>query len=228
MKRVKAIKSKRTTNPETLTDRAYRTIEERIVTLKIRPGAIIGEAQLSKQIGIGRTPVREALQRLAREGLVMVLPRRGIVVTEVSPVSQLRLLEVRREVERLIARQASRLARPEQRERLIQIATEMELVAKSDREIDFLRLDQEMNFLLLSAARNEFAEAAMVPMHGLSRRFWYIHWCNSADLLLTATLHGAIARAVANSIPEAAAAALDNLMDYLEEFTRSTVFTQNP
>src|SRR5580698_7581353 len=85
----------------TLTERAWRALEEEIVTLRIPPGSVVSEAGLSARLGLGRTPVREALQRLANEGLVQILPRRGIIVTEIDVAAQLRLLEVRREIERL-------------------------------------------------------------------------------------------------------------------------------
>src|SRR4051812_9287514 len=81
-----------------LADRAWRALEEEIVTLRIAPGSVVSEAGLSAQLGLGRTPVREALQRLATEGLVQILPRRGIIVTEIDVAAQLRLLEVRREI----------------------------------------------------------------------------------------------------------------------------------
>src|SRR6476620_2753600 len=87
---------------QSLTDRAYGEIEEMIVTLRLAPGSAVSESALSELLGIGRTPIREALQRLARERLVAIFPRRGIVVTDINVTSQLRLLEVRRELERLI------------------------------------------------------------------------------------------------------------------------------
>ena len=88
---------------ETLTEQAYRLLEEQIVTLRLRPGEVLSEQTLVGDLGIGRTPIREALQRLAREGLVTILPRKGILVTETDPRKQLLVLEVRRELERLLA-----------------------------------------------------------------------------------------------------------------------------
>ena len=82
---------------DTLTEQAYRLIEEQIVTLNLKPGDVLSEQLLSATLKIGRTPIREALQRLAREGLVTILPRKGILVADVNPRSQLLLLEVRRE-----------------------------------------------------------------------------------------------------------------------------------
>src|SRR6185503_14441477 len=70
---------------ERLTDQAYRAIEEEIVTLRLRPGTILSEQLLAQRFKIGRTPVREALQRLANEGLVIILPRKGILVSDISP-----------------------------------------------------------------------------------------------------------------------------------------------
>ena len=64
---------------ESLTEQAYRQIEEQIVTLRLKPGDVLSEQMLSATFGIGRTPVREALQRLAHEGLVIILPRKGIL-----------------------------------------------------------------------------------------------------------------------------------------------------
>ena len=207
----------------TLTEQAYRAIEEAIVTLALQPGEVVSEAQLSTRSGFGRTPVREALQRLARERLVRILPRRGIVVAAVDIREQLRLLEVRREIERLTARAAARRADAPQRTRLRGIAEAMERVAAENDETGFLRLDRELNLLLLEAAHNEFAAAAMALMHGLSRRFWFIHWRRSADLPQAAAVHAELARAIAAGQPEAAAAASDRLLDYIEAFTRATL-----
>src|SRR3974390_175408 len=86
-----------TTQPtQTLTEKAYRLIEERIVTLQLRPGEIVSEQGLSATIKIGRTPIREALQRLARESLITILPRKGIIVTDPNPPTQLPAMEVPR------------------------------------------------------------------------------------------------------------------------------------
>ena len=92
----------------TLTDRAYRELEEMIVTLQLAPGTVLSEQALAVRLKIGRTPIREALQRLARDGLVVIMPRRGIMVSEINLRLQLRLLEVRRELERLMAKPRGR------------------------------------------------------------------------------------------------------------------------
>ncbi len=93
-----------------LTERAYRQLEELIATLQLPPGTVLSELMLAQRLKIGRTPIREALQRLARDGLVVVLPRRGVLVSEINLRTQLRLLEVRRVLERLMAELAAERA----------------------------------------------------------------------------------------------------------------------
>lgn len=208
---------------QSLTELAYAHLEELIVTLKLAPGRVVSESELSVLTGIGRTPIREALQRLAREKLVSILPRRGIVVTEINVGSQLRLLEVRRELERLIARLAARRATEEERRRFRELARDFEKSAKANDDTSFMRTDREYNSLCSEASHNDFAAGAMTLMHSLSRRFWYIHYKQAADMPLTAKLHADIARAIADGEEERAAKASDRLLDEIEKFTRETV-----
>ena len=95
--------------------------------------------------------------------------------------------------------------------------------ARKNDDIGFLRFDHEFNGLTLQAARNEFASGAMTLMQGLSRRFWYIHHKEVADLPQTARLHSDIASAIAAANESAAAQASDKLIDYVEECARATV-----
>jgi DNA-binding GntR family transcriptional regulator len=208
---------------ETLTDRAYTDLEELIVTLQLEPGSVLSEQLLSERLGIGRTPIREALQRLARERLVVILPRRGVMVSAIDVRSQLRLLEVRREVERLVARGAARRASPAERARFAELARGFERAARTGDDKAFMRIDREFNELCLAAVRNEFAAGAMGLMNSLSRRFWFHHYKQAADMPETAKLHADIARAIAAGEEKAAGAALDRLVDNIEAFTRATV-----
>src|SRR5581483_727529 len=207
----------------TLTEKAYAAIEELIVTLQLPPGTVLSELVLADRLGIGRTPIREALQRLSRDGLVNILPRRGVLVSEIDLRAQLRLLEVRRELERLMARGAAERATEDERAQFSGIAAGMSRASENEDDISFMRLDLKFNTLVSSAARNEFASRSMGLMHGLSRRFWYQHYKQAADLPLCARLHAAVAEAIAKREPDQAAAASDRLMDYIESFARSTL-----
>ncbi|HLH89801.1 MAG TPA: GntR family transcriptional regulator [Xanthobacteraceae bacterium] len=208
---------------ETLTEQAYRAVEEQIVTLRLKPGDVLSEQMLSANLRFGRTPIREALQRLAREGLVTILPRKGILVSDLNPRTQLLVLEVRRELERLLSRAGAERASAEQRAQLIRIADGMDRAAKTNDDMAFMRLDREMNALVVEAAHNDYAARSMKLLQGLSRRFWYMHYREAADLPLCARLHANQARAIAKGNAEQASRASDKLMDYVETFTRATV-----
>lgn len=209
--------------PRSLTDRAYREIEELIVTLRLAPGEVLSEAALSKQLDIGRTPIREALQRLAREGLVQILPRRGILVSDINVRRQLELLRVRRELERLMARYAAIRTTPAERNAFLALARGMDHSAEAEDEVAFMRQDRSLNLMMAKACRNEYAQKSMGLMHGLSRRFWYMHFKHVGDLPLCARLHAGLARAIGEGVPEKAAEASDKLIDYTETFTRATL-----
>jgi DNA-binding GntR family transcriptional regulator len=208
---------------ETLTQHAYRVIEEQIVTLRLKPGNVLSEQMLSATFRIGRTPVREALQWLSREGLVTILPRKGILVSDLNPRNQLLVLEVRRELERLLSRTGAARATKEQREQFLRIARGMDRAAKTNDDIAFMRLDRELNQLVVEAAHNDYAARSLKLLQGLSRRYWYMHYRVAADLPLCARLHANQARAIAQEGGEAAARCSDELMDYVETFTRATV-----
>jgi DNA-binding GntR family transcriptional regulator len=202
-----------------LSDKAYRAIEERIVTLELAPGSIVTEGELAAELTIGRTPVREALQRLEHEGLVQFLPDRGLRITEIDAMGQLRLLEVRRRLEGLTAALAAERADLGQRERFRALDRSLREVASHADEIVFLRLDRAFNQLLREAARNPFCGMMMTTIEGLARRYYHRHR-EALDLGRSAALHADIARAVAEGDAARAEAAVNALIDHNESFAR--------
>lgn len=208
---------------ESLTDKAYSQLEEMIVTLQLEPGAVLSELEMGERLQIGRTPVREALHRLAREGLVLILPRKGILVTEINPSKQLLALEVRRELERLMARTAAVRSTDAERKAFRRIAKGMKQAALKNDDIKFMRHDNELNILIAQASHNEYAARAIQAMQGLSRRFWYVHYKLAADMPFIARLHAELAERIADGDSKGAKKASDALMDYVESFTRQTV-----
>lgn len=210
------------TQNETLADRAYVRVEEMIVTLELTPGQVISESELSRRLDIGRTPLREALQRLAEDQLVEILPRKGIRITEVTLRNQMALLETRRVLDRLVVTRAARRVGQDRRAALRDCATAMHDAAEADRLDEFMQLDRRIDDLVTSAAQNPFAADALSPLHAHCRRFWYTFKAKG-DLGRSARLHERLVRAIAaNDEPEAAEAS-DALIDYLENFTRSVL-----
>lgn len=205
-----------------LAEQAYTRLEEMIVTLELPPGSVVSEADLSRRTKIGRTPLREALQRLLVQNLVAMLPRRGMMVSEINFVDYLALLETRRVLDRLVVTKAARRASPDQRQRLRTIASAMSAAASVGDMTEFMRIDREFDHLVESASRNAFALQASVPLHAHCRRFWY-YYRHNGDLTRAARLHSNLMQALADSNEEAAGEASDALVDYLEEFARSAL-----
>lgn len=208
---------------ESKSDQAYRVLEELIVTMELTPGSLLSESKLVERLGLGRTPVREALQRLASENLVEIMPRRGIRITEINIKQQLRLLEVRRVIEQLIVRLSARRSNQSVKRQFSSIADEMLAAAQHADYMEFLRLDRDLNELLAEAADNEFSAHMLQQIHGLSRRFWHKHYLQVDDLSRVAELHAITARAIADGDEDAAALASDSHMDYIQSFTLSTL-----
>ena len=223
--------TKKTTNPPvtvptelvSLSDQAYVQLEEMIATMKLAPGTPVSESQLSVMLGIGRTPIREAIQRLSHEHLVSIIPKRGIFISDLNPQKQLRVLETRRELERLICKKSAKRSTLEERKQFEKLAKDFKKAAKEKNEKLFLKADKEFNDLTILAAKNEYASRALSMLQGMSRRFWFGNSHRIGDITVAAKLHANIADAICSGNEAEAGTAVDKLLDYIEEFTRKTV-----
>lgn len=203
-------------------DQAYDAIESMIATLALRPGAPIVESDLIDRVGLGRTPTREALMRLVANGLIVQLPRRGLLVSDIQLAEHLDLLEARRVLERLIATNAARRATPHQREALLMHAQEMIAAAAQQDLAGFMHADQALDRVNHAACRNPYAVSAVIPMVIQCRRFWYAYQ-HHGDVTEGARCHLQLAQAIAKGQAEDAAAASDELMDYLRHFAQQVI-----
>lgn len=203
--------------------KAYEIIEEMIVSLKLSPGAKISEKYLCESLGMGRTPVREALQRLAAEGTIVIAPRAGIVISEIDITDQFRLIEVRRELERIMAGRAALLATPEERAQFTELAKDFNIAADASDENMFITTDRNFNNLVAATARNKYALLAMSAIQAQTRRFWYLYFKQFGDLSKVSRLHASLALAIANGHEKGAIKASDALIDYVEEYTTKTM-----
>ena len=210
-------------------EEAYNLLEEKIITMQLMPGQLLSESELAKSLNLGRTPIREALQKLATQKLVEIMPRRGIRVSDIDVSAQIRLLEIRKVLEQLQAKLAAQRASESQKKRFNEIAEEMEGAAQDNDYLSFVRLDSEYNQLMSDACHNEFVEPALAQLHGLSRRFWHHHSLRdsnekrSDDLVEAARLHAHVARAIAKGNSIFAEAAAKEHMDYIYQLTKSTI-----
>ena len=126
-------------------------------------------------MGISRTPVREALQRLAQARLVEVVQRRGLRVSEINLRDHLLLLEFRREVERYVVTRVARRCGMEDRTLLIDMAKAMDATATTNDIRRHYELDSDFKLLLLRNFDNQYAADAVTPLWAGSRRFAWVN-----------------------------------------------------
>lgn len=197
-----------------LAERAYHLLEGELVTLRFGPGELISEKQLVDKTQIGRTPVREAVQRLSVEGLLKVLPRKGLMVTELKRSDLTSIIEIRRVLERLMVVKSTERATPDQRRAFEVLAKHFESV-ENDFEMLF-NLGYRLDELLDTACHNPFLVKALTSMRSQCRRVWYLRR-NELDLAYSAQLLGGLARAVANQDVADAIRAMNELIAILEK-----------
>lgn len=201
---------------ETLADRAHRLIEDAIVRLDLAPGARITEQELADRLDLGRTPVREAVQRLVGDGLLVVYPRRGMAVAPLNPLDILLALDVRAALERLVAAAAARRARPADRDGLAAVMHAMVAAAQAGDADTYMRHDHGFDGLIGAMSGNPYAVRALAPLQSMSRRAWFA-FRRDGDLPATAARHAAVVAAVAEGDAPAAMAASDALVAHVRD-----------
>jgi DNA-binding GntR family transcriptional regulator len=169
--------------PPSLRARAYEEIKRRIITLNYRPGEYLNEAMISEQLGIGRTPVHQALDRLMLEDMVEVIPRKGVIVRPVSLDEVLQLVEVRLVNEtHCAALAAERASEAEIDEMGAILEPTQTLIDLRDIE-GLMLLDRNFHSSISAAARNRVLANILLTLHERSLRFWFISLSDEAHLV---------------------------------------------
>jgi len=193
---------------------AYLALEGLIVTLKLKPGSLVTERQLIELAGLGRTPVREAIQKLEWQGLIAVRPRAGLQITAIRPEDHADVMATRRQLEPLAADLVARHASDAQREQLVACAQTMTACSiHSDME-GFLAADKTFDEIMEEACPNRFLTAALAPLQTHARRLWFAR-ADNRRMDRSVDLHVKVIRAVRNADGPAAAAAMADLIDDL-------------
>ena len=156
-----------------LADRAYLELREMIVTLELPPGTLVKEPELVGRIGIGRTPVREALRRLSLERFIEVYPRRGMVVTTVDVRDLARLCEVRLALEPEAARLASERATEADLDEITAVLAELGSRRRRDGS-SLIALDRRIHEAIYRASHNPFLEATLEEYYMHALRIWML------------------------------------------------------
>lgn len=194
--------------------RAYRVLEHMIVTLELAPSSFVTEGALIEKLDVGRTPVREAIQRLAWEGLLDVRPRAGIAIAPLHPGDWLRVLDARRGVEVVLARSAARFVTREAADLFHEAALAMQKAVISGNVLAFIQADKALDEALAMAADNRFAARLAAPLQTHSRRFWFRYKADTG-LAESAEHHVALIRSILDGDEEAAAKDAKRLMALL-------------
>jgi DNA-binding GntR family transcriptional regulator len=196
-----------------LADKAYHAIRGLIVSLELAPGTVIDERSLIERLEIGRTPVREALRRLAHERLVEVYPRRGMFVTGVDVRELARLSEVRVVLEPEAARLAAERATEADRAELTALIEELDAGGS-----ELMGLDERIHRAVYRAAHNDLLEATLEQYYVLALRIWSIALDRAHELEEAVEAHRALLEAINDGDGERAA---ETMRAHVQDFEQA-------
>lgn len=210
--------------PGSLAEQAYSAIRELIVSTQLGPGSVIDERALMERLGIGRTPIREALRRLAQEKLVEVFPRRGMFVTGVDVRDLARLTEVRAVLEPEAARLAAERATPAEREALGALVEELRHPAALTGP-ELIALDEQIHRTIYRCTHNQLLEATLEEYFVLALRIWYLGLERAHELEGAVREHAALLEAIRDGDGGAAASQMEAHVQSFERSMRRVLTT---
>lgn len=189
---------------ELLADRAYVELRDRIVTLRIPPGAPIDEDLLGRELKMGRTPVREAIKRLALENLVTVFPRRGTFASEINITDLAHVSDVRAQLEGHAGYRAAQRITEAQRAELEQLLGELGRNRGSDDLEGLMALDASVHRFIYRCTGNPYLEETLTRYFNLSLRIWHLVIDRLPHLFARVHEHEDLLRAIAAGEPDRA------------------------
>jgi DNA-binding GntR family transcriptional regulator len=200
-----------------LSEKAYRLIKQKVITLELPPSAVIDEQVLMQELNLGRTPIREALQRLDSEGLVNIVPHRGTFVNDISITDLQKIFELRAVLEGFCARLAARRITEDQIERMESVLRDLDEAQDGDHRALML-IDKRFHSLLYASADNEFMAETLDRLYDLSLRLWHLVLTRLDDVRLAVEQH----RSVLNALKEGDEAEAEALIQaHIVDFQRS-------
>jgi DNA-binding GntR family transcriptional regulator len=176
-------------------EEAYEQIKDKIITLELEPSAVIDEQALMEQLGLGRTPIREALQRLSADGLVHIAPRRGMFVTDISITDLQHIFEVRIALAGFCARLAAQRITPDQIAEMDTVLHGLEHVKPGDFKV-LMEIDRSFQRVLYRAGGNEILAETLDRLYDLSLRIWYLVLNRLGDVQTSIEQHRELADAL--------------------------------
>ena len=208
--------------PQSLADRAFHAIRDKIVSLELPPGAVVHEAGLMAELGIGRTPIREAVRMLEQARLVEVYPRRGVFVTSVNISDLADLSEVREALEPHAARLAAERASDDERRELAALIEEAGRKDKFDRRA-LIDLDHRIHACVYRCTHNAFLEASLEEYYVLALRIWFLALDRVARLDDAVTEHADLLQAICDGDAARAEAVMRHHIEAFERAIRAVL-----
>jgi DNA-binding GntR family transcriptional regulator len=212
---VPKIRRKPASKGGSLAAQAYEQIKEKILTLHFLPGQYLNEGALCALLNAGRTPVHQALQRLEIEGLVEIMPRKGVIVQPDSISEILKILDSRVTVEAELARNAAERATPKDAEELKMLARQGYGNGQPTDIDTFITGDRAFHEKFAEMAGNPVLSDFARSLHERSIRYWYLHLWQTMDTKATIRQHTAIAEMIARRDADGAAKAVRDHIESL-------------
>lgn len=205
---------------------AYEILEEMITFQELKPGQMYSESKLIAMTELGRSPIREALQKLVIDKMIEIYPSKGILITPISLESQARLLEVRRNIGEFAMQLAAKRADNNDKNNILSLIDELNTIKTMDQIRLLIKLLKKTHSLTVVATKNEFVDSVLSPLQGLSRRFW-IAYLNGeeADIQIVASLYMEKLTAISqNDVQQTTNASL-KINDYFTNYTHKVLKT---
>lgn len=204
---------------ESLFALAYERLEDLIVHCKVAPGASLTTKTLQDMVGVGRTPVNQAVRRLAAETLILVRPRDGIQISPIDLGRDRRLLQLRRDMDRFVVDLATDKQDSNHRNRLLHLGATMRERRDAMDVQEFNDLDRQLDTILLTMANEPFLDRTLRPLHTIFRRIgnvYLTHLGGAEGLFSTIDHHLILLDAVIAGDRKAATKASDRLIDFAD------------
>ena len=210
------------------TDIAYERLKELLITLQLPPGTTIDERALMRRLALGRTPLREAIQRLSHEGLIVHVPRRGNWVAPLSITDLQHLLEARRLVEPPAACLAASRITPEEIAQLRAVLERADHLVETGNNAECVLLDQTFHRLIAAATRNPVIARMVEQVNQELLRYWYVSFVWVGSLGPTFAHHHRIVEALARRDSEQVERLMHQHIDLFRERIRGMIGIEAP
>jgi DNA-binding GntR family transcriptional regulator len=192
----------------TLAHQAYEMIKSQILSMELRPGQFLNEAALSEITGIGRMPVHQATHRLQAEGLIEVIPRKGLVIRMDSLNDVLELLEARLQIEPNVAALAAERISKEQCAELERLLKRSRGLVDQSKRQAYGIIDRAFHGILVDASGNKILADTVRPLQQRSELFWQLRIMPEEGLEVTQREHEAVLHAILKHNAEGARTAM--------------------